>query len=388
MIVAGTRRDLRRARPALAAEAAPASASTRPRSRRCAPSSPASTEAHRRTLDQLSTGGRDLRRRPAADVLQRSLSPAVGARRRLSSIPSRPTRPCSTACAPRASCPEQADFRKWKAELHEAYRAIEPRQHEWYLPDGRTLRVVTTPNPEGGVTYLLDDVTERLELVRRYEALIRVQGETSTTSTRASRCSAATGGSICTIRPLRGCGASSSLNERIRPSGRTSRPMIGLVLAALRRRAVLDAAARRRSPRSETREPITRRLERTDGSVLDCTTAPLPDGATLVTFHDVTDIVNVERALIERTDALAGCRPAQERVRAARLLRAAHAAHQHHRLRASVARSDDRADHRADHREAARISRLHRPPRPARCSRSSTTSSISPPSMPAPCRST
>jgi signal transduction histidine kinase len=54
----------------------------------------------------------------------------------------------------------------------------------------------------------------------------------------------------------------------------------------------------------EAREPIHARLERTDGSVLDCTTAPLPDGATLVTFQDVTDSVNVERALIERADAL------------------------------------------------------------------------------------
>ena len=35
-----------------------------------------------------------------------------------------------------------------------------------------------TPNPEGGVTYLFDDVTERLDLERRYNALIRVQGET------------------------------------------------------------------------------------------------------------------------------------------------------------------------------------------------------------------
>ena len=51
-------------------------------------------------------------------------------------------------------------------------------EHIWHLPDGRTLRVVTTPNPEGGVTYLFDDVTERLDLERRYDALIRVQGET------------------------------------------------------------------------------------------------------------------------------------------------------------------------------------------------------------------
>jgi len=38
--------------------------------------------------------------------------------------------------------------------------------------------------------------------------------------------------------------------------------------------------------------------------VLDCATAPLPDGATLLTFQDVTDTANVERALTERNDAL------------------------------------------------------------------------------------
>jgi signal transduction histidine kinase len=49
---------------------------------------------------------------------------------------------------------------------------------------------------------------------------------------------------------------------------------------------------------------MARRIERRDGSVVDCATVPLPDGATLVTFHDVTDTVNVERALRERNDAL------------------------------------------------------------------------------------
>ena len=63
-------------------------------------------------------------------------------------------------------------------ELHAAYRALEAREHTWHLPDGRTLRVVTTPNPDGGVTYLFNDVTERLDLERRFQELIRVQGET------------------------------------------------------------------------------------------------------------------------------------------------------------------------------------------------------------------
>ena len=33
-------------------------------------------------------------------------------------------------------------------------------------------------NPDGGVTYLFHDVTERLDLERRFEELIRFQGET------------------------------------------------------------------------------------------------------------------------------------------------------------------------------------------------------------------
>ena len=81
--------------------------------------------------------------------------------------------------------PEQPDFRAWKAELHRAYRSTEPARYEWHLPDQRTLRVVTTPNPDGGVTYIFDDVTERLNLERRFDALIRLQGETLDNLTEA-----------------------------------------------------------------------------------------------------------------------------------------------------------------------------------------------------------
>ena len=38
--------------------------------------------------------------------------------------------------------------------------------------------------------------------------------------------------------------------------------------------------------------------------MIDCSTVPLPDGATLVAFQDVTDTVNVERALREKNEAL------------------------------------------------------------------------------------
>src|SRR6202035_4468512 len=54
----------------------------------------------------------------------------------------------------------------------------------------------------------------------------------------------------------------------------------------------------------DDREQVSGRIERRDGSVIDCATVPLPDGATLVTFQDVTDNVNVARALRERNEAL------------------------------------------------------------------------------------
>ncbi len=55
---------------------------------------------------------------------------------------------------------------------------IEPQQEMMHLPDGRTLHVVADSAAEGGVTYLYENVTERLSLESRYNALIHVQCET------------------------------------------------------------------------------------------------------------------------------------------------------------------------------------------------------------------
>ena len=54
----------------------------------------------------------------------------------------------------------------------------------------------------------------------------------------------------------------------------------------------------------EGRESVKGQLELRNGSVADLVTVPLPDGATLVAFLDITDTINVERALRERNEAL------------------------------------------------------------------------------------
>ena len=134
-------------------------------------------EAHRRTLDQLSSG-------VAVFDGQRRLAFYNDSYRRLWDLDRAflDGNPDNSSVLDRLRAArklqEQPDFRAWKAKLHEAYRAIEPAKDRWYLPDGRAISVVTTPNPEGGVTYLFDDVTESLDLARRFDGLINVQRET------------------------------------------------------------------------------------------------------------------------------------------------------------------------------------------------------------------
>jgi signal transduction histidine kinase len=196
--------------------------------------------------------------------------------------------------------PEQQDFRQWKTALHDAYRTTDAREHLWHLPDGRTLRVVTTPNPQGGVTYLFDDVTERLQLVRRYDALIRVQSETLDNLAEAIAVFGSDG-------RLRLHNPAFARLWRLAPDALTDRPHIETVIERclpLYGNTALWQRLHSAVTAIEGRDTVTGRLERVDGSVADLVTVPLPDGATLVTFLDVTDTINVERALRERNEAL------------------------------------------------------------------------------------
>ena len=74
--------------------------------------------------------------------------------------------------------PAIVDYRDWKAKLLACYQTAAIFEDWWHLPDGRMLRVVVEQRPDGGVTHLFDDVTERYALESRYNALIGVQRET------------------------------------------------------------------------------------------------------------------------------------------------------------------------------------------------------------------
>ncbi|MGO9744086.1 MAG: ATP-binding protein [Roseiarcus sp.] len=199
--------------------------------------------------------------------------------------------------------PEQADFRSWKAQTLAAYQAIEPVQTVWHLPDGRALRVVMSPNPQGGVTYLYDDATQNYALASQVNALTRVQGETLDALKEGVAVFGADG-RMKLINPTfammwRFDAARAAVKPHIDEVGRELLPLIAEPTRWEELRASVVGFA-------DARHVVELRMDRTDGLVLDCASLPLPDGATMLTFFDSTASANVERALKERNEALIG----------------------------------------------------------------------------------
>ncbi len=197
--------------------------------------------------------------------------------------------------------PEQADFRSWRAELLLAYRSLEVREYWWHLPDGQTLRVIANPHPQGGMTWIYENVTERLGLESRYNALLSVQGATLDHLSEG----VAVFGSDGRLRLHNPSFAAIwSLDKHLLDSS----PHVGNIVEACRQPNDDEAVWRRFTAcvagLDENRSSISGRMERPDGRVIDYATVPLPDGQTMVTFVDVTDTVQVERALVERNEAL------------------------------------------------------------------------------------
>lgn len=276
-------------------------------------------EAHGRTLDQLST---------AVAIFDRAKRLVFNnaAYRQLWSLDAGwlDAKPTDSEILDRLRAekrlPEQADFRLWKASLFEAYQSTETSEQVWYLPDRRTLRVVVTPNSQGGVTYLFDDVTDSYQLQTQYRALLTVQGETLDTLREGVAVFGADGRlKLANVAFFQMWGLDRDAARQALEEAETVRsraPHVDEIQRACAPQCGEDDLwARLRTMVAglhEARTGFTRRVRRIDKRVLDCAAIPLPDGSTLVTFSDVTAAADFERALTERNDALVAAQKLRE----------------------------------------------------------------------------
>ncbi len=195
---------------------------------------------------------------------------------------------------------ERPDWRRWKETVLSAYRAVQSSEEMWHLPDSRTLRVIANPEANGGVTWVFENLTEKIDLELRYHAEVRVRGETLD-NLEEGVVVFGVDGKIKLFNPafLRLWG--------MQDSSVTLETHISTV------RAHCDTCAKD-SPWAqlvsdvtgfhETRSDRNGQTELIDGQILRYGVIPLPNGQVMMTFVDVTDTVNVERALQEKNDAL------------------------------------------------------------------------------------
>ncbi|ORE93358.1 Alkaline phosphatase synthesis sensor protein phor [Stappia sp. 22II-S9-Z10] len=193
--------------------------------------------------------------------------------------------------------PETADFRAWKRDQLKGYETRESFERWWHLPDGQSLRVIANPGADGGVTYVYENVTQQLALERQYNALSQVQAETID-NLGEGVASFGPDGLLRLANPafwsLTGT-PQAELGEHVNTIAAAAPAEEGAIWAALTERV---------TGLTDHRTSTAGRIERDTGRTLDYAFLPLPDGSTLATFVDVTDTVNVAKALKDRNNAL------------------------------------------------------------------------------------
>ncbi len=198
--------------------------------------------------------------------------------------------------------PEQRDFQGWKRERQQIYQTAReyPSEDLWHVPSGKTLRVVAQPHPFGGLTFLYEDVTEKLSLESNYNTLIKVQSATLNTLQEG----------VAVFGPdgrLKLYNAAFSRLWLLTPKELADEPHVRAIAAACTEKFGESAVWERVIQAIVSGSDIERRMdeiERNDRSILAPSLSALPDGATLITFTDVTDRFRIEHVLRERAEAL------------------------------------------------------------------------------------
>jgi signal transduction histidine kinase len=204
----------------------------------------------------------------------------------------------------RRRLPETADYSRWKIGELAWYEALGPAPDDlWTLPDGRTLRVVRQPHPLGGLLLLFSDMTGELRLKAQYNALIQVQQ--------------------ATLDKLNDAVAVFGSDGRLRLHNEAFERFWNVTAAALEAAYDFDGVAelcvprlhdqlfwrelkgRVTDPDPRARIAMSGEAKTSDDRIIAFQSRPLPDGATLVAFADITDTRKLERAVADRSAALA-----------------------------------------------------------------------------------
>ncbi len=197
--------------------------------------------------------------------------------------------------------PEVVNYREWRNRILDPTATIEEAERWWHLPDGRIVQLIAEQRPDGGITHLYIDETERLALESEFNAMLRVQSETID-SLKEGVAVFATDGRLKLWNTA--FATVWHMDAALLDTGPHIDRIVDSGSALYEDAEVWDRLKQAATALSDERVPFEGQMLRNDASVIDFAVMPLPDGATLMTFADVTDSKRYERALVERNEAL------------------------------------------------------------------------------------
>jgi len=200
--------------------------------------------------------------------------------------------------------PEVADFAEFRRSEIGRFGSLKSiYEDDMHLPDGRTVRRRISPLEDGGLVMACEDVSGSLDLKRSLKSLDRVQRTT--------------------LENLREGVIVFGADGRLQLTNQRMLELWDLtaddLVQDLRLPDVIQALGMRMAADNEPwqdrktriaaeildRQASTGRVELINGHMMAFANIPLPDGATLVSYVDITDSFRVEEALRERARTLA-----------------------------------------------------------------------------------
>jgi signal transduction histidine kinase len=198
--------------------------------------------------------------------------------------------------------PAHANYAEWRAGELALYQEVaELPQDLWVLPDGKMLRVARQRHPSGGLLMIFSDITNEISLRSQYDALLQTQ--------KAALDKLHEGIVVFGLDGrLKLSNAAFSAMWKLEPDALEADMPFDKVVGACEklfhdRATWAQVRARITDPSPEARTEYRGEMRRSDETMLKFLTRPLPDGATLVAFQDITADRRVEDALRERAEA-------------------------------------------------------------------------------------
>lgn len=201
------------------------------------------------------------------------------------------------------SLPEPADFAAWRTRLLNRVGAglREPYEETWYLPDGRTLKAIFRPHTAGGLAMVIEDETEALAL-RRTNAVERAATEVAADMLDEGVLILSPDGRVrkanSAFRRLW------QVDERRLSVGHNVDKVIGCCVELSGPHRFWEEMKASVSGGGGGRRAGADAIALSDGRRISARVSPMPDGAIMAVFIDVTASELVAVAMKERNDAL------------------------------------------------------------------------------------